>query len=283
MERLPRGEDRVDGEISLFLGGDVMLGRGIDQILPYPGDPTLTEPSVRDARDYIRLAERVHGPVARPVDSHVAVGRRPRGPGRGGAGRADHQPGDQRHHERRRRSGQVGALPDAPGQPAGAGGGCGRAPACWPTTTSATSASAGLVETLDVLARAGLPAVGAGRDAAEAARPAVLPVGDGRRVLVFAVGTVSSGIPPALGRHGGSAGGRAHRAHGRRGRGLIAAVRRVRGPRRPSSSDPLGSELGRRRAAPARRFAHRLIDSGVDVVTGTPRTIPGRSSCTAAG
>jgi poly-gamma-glutamate capsule biosynthesis protein CapA/YwtB (metallophosphatase superfamily) len=54
----------------------------------------------------------------------------------------------------------------------------------------------GLVETLDVLARAGLRAVGAGRDASEAARPAVLSLGDGRRVLVLAVGTTSSGIPP---------------------------------------------------------------------------------------
>ena len=58
----------MDGEISLFLGGDVMLGRGIDQILPHPGDPTLAEPAVRDAREYIRLAERTHGPLPRPVD-----------------------------------------------------------------------------------------------------------------------------------------------------------------------------------------------------------------------
>ena len=58
----------MDGEISLFLGGDVMLGRGIDQILARPGDPTLAEHAVHDARDYVRLAERVHGQVPRPVD-----------------------------------------------------------------------------------------------------------------------------------------------------------------------------------------------------------------------
>ncbi len=54
-------------EIGLFLCGDVMLGRGVDQILPYPGDPALYEPWVRDARDYVKLAEDAHGPVSRPV------------------------------------------------------------------------------------------------------------------------------------------------------------------------------------------------------------------------
>jgi hypothetical protein len=29
--------------LTLFLGGNVMSGRGIDQILPYPGDPRLHE------------------------------------------------------------------------------------------------------------------------------------------------------------------------------------------------------------------------------------------------
>jgi poly-gamma-glutamate synthesis protein (capsule biosynthesis protein) len=53
--------------ICVFLSGDVMTGRGIDQILPHPTDPVLYEPFVRDARDYIQLAESVHGPIPRPV------------------------------------------------------------------------------------------------------------------------------------------------------------------------------------------------------------------------
>jgi poly-gamma-glutamate synthesis protein (capsule biosynthesis protein) len=57
-----------DGRVTLFVCGDVMLGRGVDQILPQPGDPTLWEPSVRDARAYVELAERVNGPIRRPVD-----------------------------------------------------------------------------------------------------------------------------------------------------------------------------------------------------------------------
>ena len=49
-------ECRRPGTIRLFLAGDVMLGRGIDQILPHPGDPTLFEDYVKTAEDYVRLA-----------------------------------------------------------------------------------------------------------------------------------------------------------------------------------------------------------------------------------
>ena len=42
--------------ITLFLCGDVMTGRAIDQVLPHPGDPRLHEPYVHDARGYVRLA-----------------------------------------------------------------------------------------------------------------------------------------------------------------------------------------------------------------------------------
>jgi poly-gamma-glutamate capsule biosynthesis protein CapA/YwtB (metallophosphatase superfamily) len=54
--------------VTVLLGGDVMLGRGVDQILPHPGEPALREPYLRDARGYVRLAEDVNGPIPRPVD-----------------------------------------------------------------------------------------------------------------------------------------------------------------------------------------------------------------------
>ncbi len=56
----------ADG-IVLFLGGDVMTGRGIDQILPHAGDPVIYEPYMRNANGYVELAERVNGPIHRPV------------------------------------------------------------------------------------------------------------------------------------------------------------------------------------------------------------------------
>src|SRR5262245_59502496 len=54
--------------LTLFLSGDVMLGRGIDQILPHPGNPALYERQVRDARVYVALAIRANGGISQPVD-----------------------------------------------------------------------------------------------------------------------------------------------------------------------------------------------------------------------
>ena len=55
------------GLTTLFLCGDVMPGRGVDQILPYPGNPGLREEYLDDARTYVRLAECANGPIPYPV------------------------------------------------------------------------------------------------------------------------------------------------------------------------------------------------------------------------
>ena len=53
--------------ITLFLCGDVMTGRGIDQVLPYPSKPEIYERYIRDARAYVELAEERNGPINKPV------------------------------------------------------------------------------------------------------------------------------------------------------------------------------------------------------------------------
>src|SRR6202048_3537481 len=60
--------------IRLFLCGDVMTGRGIDQVLPHPTDPTLHEPYIGDARSYVERAESVNGAIPRPVAFHYTWG-----------------------------------------------------------------------------------------------------------------------------------------------------------------------------------------------------------------
>jgi poly-gamma-glutamate synthesis protein (capsule biosynthesis protein) len=51
---------------TLFLCGDVMTGRGIDQILPHPSDPMLYERGgAASATNYIALAEHANGPIPR--------------------------------------------------------------------------------------------------------------------------------------------------------------------------------------------------------------------------
>ena len=42
-----------------------MTGRGIDQVLPHPCDPTLHENYVASAKDYVGLAEQANGPIPR--------------------------------------------------------------------------------------------------------------------------------------------------------------------------------------------------------------------------
>ena len=56
-----------DHLITIFLGGDVMTGRGIDQILPHPSDPFIPEAYLKDAREYVRLAEEANGSIPNPV------------------------------------------------------------------------------------------------------------------------------------------------------------------------------------------------------------------------
>ena len=55
-------------KIRLFLCGDVMLGRGIDQVLPFPSPPAIHESYLHSAQDYVTLAERRNGPIPKPVD-----------------------------------------------------------------------------------------------------------------------------------------------------------------------------------------------------------------------
>lgn len=54
--------------VTLFLCGDVMTGRGIDQILPHPAEPHLYEPYMRSALGYLEIAEQATGQIERPAD-----------------------------------------------------------------------------------------------------------------------------------------------------------------------------------------------------------------------
>ena len=60
--------------VVIFMSGDVMTGRAIDQLLPQHNDPVLYELYIRDARDYILLAEKANGPVPRPVNCEYIWG-----------------------------------------------------------------------------------------------------------------------------------------------------------------------------------------------------------------
>lgn len=182
------------GRTSLFLCGDVMTARGVDQVLPHPGDPTLHEGYAASAGDYVRLAEKAHGPIPRPVDfdyvwgdalaewQRVAPDVRFVNLETAVTTRGDWQRGKGIHY--RMHPANVACLTAAGID------GCGLA-----NNHVLDWGVSGLLDTLDVLHRAGLATSGAGRDLAEAAAPARLAGPGGGKVWVFSYGLTSSGIP----------------------------------------------------------------------------------------
>lgn len=67
MYQITRKVDEETDNLVLFLCGDVMTGRGIDQILSYPSKPTLYESYMTNALGYVALAEDVNGAIPRRV------------------------------------------------------------------------------------------------------------------------------------------------------------------------------------------------------------------------
>jgi poly-gamma-glutamate capsule biosynthesis protein CapA/YwtB (metallophosphatase superfamily) len=179
--------------ITLWLAGDVMSGRGIDQIQLRHCDPRLHEPWVRDARDYVRLAERVSGPVPAPVDPGYCWGaalaeldaRRPDlriiNLETAITARGAPWPGKGIHYR---------MHPDNVGLLAAAGPDC-----CALANNHLLDwGREGLADTLAALGQAGIASVGAGPDAMTACAPAILPLPGGGRLLVFARATGDSGV-----------------------------------------------------------------------------------------
>ncbi|MEV5934504.1 CapA family protein [Streptomyces sp. NPDC052079] len=256
------------GTVTLFLCGDVMLGRGVDQILPHPGDPALREEYIRDARDYVALVERVSGQVPRPVPFSWPWGDALRvlddaAPDvrivnlETSVTRSDaFAPGKAVHY--RMDPANVPALTVA------------RPDVCVLANNHVLDfGRPGLGETLDVLDGAGLGDAGAGRDADAAHAPAVVPVAGGR-VLVFAVGTASSGIPPDWAATADRS-GVAYLAEpsAAAAEAVVRRVRRVKGSADIAvMSVHWGSNWGYRVPPDHVRFAHALVDGGVDVVHG---------------
>lgn len=74
MPRRDADEANTTRRVKLFLCGDVMTGRGIDQILSHPSVPILYEAYVKNALDYVALAEHLHGPIPRSVEGSYIWG-----------------------------------------------------------------------------------------------------------------------------------------------------------------------------------------------------------------
>jgi poly-gamma-glutamate capsule biosynthesis protein CapA/YwtB (metallophosphatase superfamily) len=180
----------------LFLCGDVMTGRGIDQALLYSVSPVLHEPYVRDAREYVELARKAHGPIPRPVSFDYVWGDALQELDRAevdfrtvnleSAITTVETPWPDKGIHYRMHPQNVGCLSAA------------RIDACALANNHVLDwGYDGLSETLQTLDTAGIAYSGAGNDADQAMRPAVLSTPAKVRVLLFSFGSISSGIPEA--------------------------------------------------------------------------------------
>ena len=182
-----------DGLITLFMAGDVMTGRGIDQILPHPSPPFIPESYLQDAREYVRLAERLNGPITKPVPFEYIWGntlsaiqqRQPH------VRLINLETSVTRWHEYwpdkginyRMHPGNIPCLTAA------------AIDCCVLANNHVLDwGYPGLTETLDTLLRSHIQTAGAGPNQPAAAAPAILPV-SGHRLLVFSLGSETSGIP----------------------------------------------------------------------------------------
>jgi poly-gamma-glutamate synthesis protein (capsule biosynthesis protein) len=256
--------------VTLFLCGDVMTGRGIDQILAHPGDPTLHESYIKDARRYVDLAEEVNGSIPRSVAGSYIWGeslaeierRRPE------ARIVNLETAVTRSDDHWPRKGiNYRMHPDNLGCLTVAGIDC-----CVLANNHVLDwGYAGLAETLATVERAGIETTGAGSDVERARAPAIVPGPEGRRVVVFACGSPTSGIPPEWAA-----------AEDRPGVSLVTELSdvaardlaaRVAAVKRPGDvavvSIHWGGNWGYPISPEQRRFAHALVDiAGVDVVHG---------------
>jgi poly-gamma-glutamate capsule biosynthesis protein CapA/YwtB (metallophosphatase superfamily) len=254
---------------TLFLCGDVMTGRGVDQIQASSCPPQIREPYVRDARDYVALAEETNGRIARPVSPSYIWGDALQELGRVAPDARiinletsvttseDFWPGKGIHYRMHPRN--VGCLTAA------------GVDVCVLANNHVLDyGRAGLDDTLTTLTDVGLKVAGAGPSIHQAREPAIIDLGDGERILVFAVGAGDSGIAKTW-----------------------AASSELSGvDLLPDLSDPTADELVNRVRRRKRRgdlaivsvhwgdnwgydvpeahihFAHRLLDGNVDMIHG---------------
>ncbi|HVN01541.1 MAG TPA: CapA family protein [Caulobacteraceae bacterium] len=254
--------------MKVLLVGDVMTGRGIDQILPHPAAPGLHERWMVSAEDYVRLAEVANGAIARPAGFDYPWGDAL--PARRAAAPdlviANLETAITRHDRYAPKGINYRMNPKNVGCLTAAG-----VDACALANNHVLDwRTRGLIDTLGALRAAGIQVAGAGRNLPAARAPAILSSRSGGRVLLIACAVADSGTPPDW-----AAGPR------RAGVNLVELsdadveeiAARLAAVRKPGDvavvSIHWGSNWGYEIAPRHRRFAHALIRrAGVAIVHG---------------
>ena len=178
--------------VRLFLCGDVMTGRGIDQVLAHPCDSKLHEGYVASAKDYVSLAEKANGAIPRHAKPAyvwgVALDELDRM--RPDVRIINLETAITRSDDYARKGINYRMSPENADCLSAANIDC-----CVLANNHVLDwGRSGLLQTLAALERLKIKAAGAGRNVVEAAAPAVLDLATKTRILVFSFGTVTSGI-----------------------------------------------------------------------------------------
>jgi poly-gamma-glutamate capsule biosynthesis protein CapA/YwtB (metallophosphatase superfamily) len=178
--------------VRLFLCGDVMCGRGIDQVLAYPCSPEIYEQSMRSAEGYVLLAEQANGPIPRRNGPSYVWGAaldelarmRP------DARIINLETAVTRSKDRARKGINYRMSPENADCLSAAKIDC-----CVLANNHVLDwGRTGLEETLATLQKLNIKVAGAGRNDREASAAAMLNLGDAR-LLIFSFGSTSSGVP----------------------------------------------------------------------------------------
>ncbi len=180
--------------ITLFLSGDVMTGRGIDQILPHPSDAMIHEGYMKDARGYVEIAEKIDGPISSSVDlayiwgdaldelERVAPDLRIINLETSITGSDDYWKGKEVHY--RMHPENIDCITAA------------KIDVCSLANNHVLDwGYSGLEETIGTLRKAGIRSAGAGMSLKEAKAPAIVEIEGKGRVVVLSFGSTTSGIP----------------------------------------------------------------------------------------
>ncbi len=185
----------MEALLVIFLCGDLMLGRGVDQIMAASVDPELHESYVKDARRYVRLAERRSGPIPQPVDAAYIWGDalpvlQQQAPAlrlvnleTSITTRNEPWPHKGIHYRMHPDNVAILAAAKIDG-------------AILANNHVLDWGYNGLLDTLRTLRAADVKAVGAGINETQATNPVAFETGTGRRVMVYAYGSATSGVFP---------------------------------------------------------------------------------------
>jgi poly-gamma-glutamate synthesis protein (capsule biosynthesis protein) len=256
--------------INIFMCGDVMIGRGIDQVLPHPSDPTLYEPYVKNAMAYVWLAEKINGPIPKPVNFSYIWG--------------DAIPELERRAPDLRiinletsitKSGDYLRDKDIHYR---------MNPENIPCITAAKIdccslannhildwGYSGLTETLETLKKADVKFSGAGKDIEEAEAPAFMEIWGKGRVIFFSFGSETSGIPISWAARKDKPGVNLLKNLSEKAVDAIKEkVKKIKGPKDiVVASIHWGTNWGYEVTGEQRKFAHKLIDDAyVDIIHG---------------